>query len=248
MLLIVEDNLDVTLYISSFLESEYRIITAENGEEGWEKASKKFPDLIISDVMMPVMDGFELCKKLKSDKRTSHIPVILLTARADMESKLEGLEFGADDYVTKPFDARELQIRSHNLLEQRRTLKEKFSKTFTLEPQEISCSSLDEKFLQRAFEIIENEISNPEFDVEKFSREIGMSRANLYRKLQALTGQSAKEFIQTIRLKRAAQLLQKHAGNITEIAFDVGFKSPPYFTKCFRDQFGITPSKFAADN
>jgi signal transduction histidine kinase/DNA-binding response OmpR family regulator len=247
LLLIVEDNPDVTSYISSFLEKDYRIITAENGEEGWKKALKKFPDLIISDVMMPVMDGFELCKKLKSDQRTSHIPIILLTARADMESKLEGLEFGSDDYVTKPFDAKELQIRCRNLLEQRRRLREKFSKELAVEPHEITVSSLDEKFITRALQIIEEKISDPEFGVEKFSREIGMSRANLYRKLQAITGHTAKDYIRIIRLKRAALLLQKRTGNITEIAFAVGFNSPSYFSECFRKYFGQLPSTYSSN-
>jgi signal transduction histidine kinase/ligand-binding sensor domain-containing protein/CheY-like chemotaxis protein len=178
LLLIVEDNPDVTTYISSFLESEYRIITAENGEEGWEKALKKYPDLVISDVMMPVMDGFELCKKLKTDERTSHIPVILLTARADMESKLEGLEFGADDYISKPFDSREIQVRVCNLLDQRNKL------------------------------------------------------------------QSSSSFIRAIRLKRAAQMLRKHSGNISEVAYEVGFNNPSYFSECFHKYFGLLPSDY----
>ena len=248
LLLIVEDNPDVTRYISSFLESEYRIITAENGEEGWKKALKKFPDLVISDVMMPVMDGFELCKQLKSDERTSHVPVILLTARADMESKLEGLEFGADDYVTKPFDAKELQVRSRNLLEQRRRMREKFSRDLSVNPNELSLSSVDEKFLSNVLQILEEKISDPKFGVEEFSREIGMSRANLYRKLQALTGHSARDFIRIIRLKRAAILLQKHTGNIAEIAYDVGFSNPSYFSECFQKYFGQLPSQYFIKN
>jgi len=248
LLLIVEDNPDVTHYISSFLEGEYRIITAANGEEGLKKTLKKFPDLIISDVMMPRMDGFELCKKLKTDQRISHIPIILLTARADMESKLEGLEFGADDYVTKPFDAKELQVRSRNLLEQRRRMREKFSKDLSVNSKELSLSSFDEKFLSNVIQILEEKISDPKFGVDEFSREVGMSRANLYRKLQALTGQSARDFIRIVRLKRAALLLQKHTGNIAEIAYDVGFTNPSYFSECFRKYFGQLPSEYSINN
>jgi signal transduction histidine kinase/ligand-binding sensor domain-containing protein/DNA-binding response OmpR family regulator len=244
LLLIVEDNPDVTTYISSFLESEYRIITAENGADGWEKALKKFPDLVISDVMMPVMDGFELCKKLKTDVNTSHIPVILLTARADIESKLEGLEFGADDYVTKPFDTRELQVRSRNLLEQRRKLREKFNRDLAVQPHDVTVSSLDEQFLNKALEIVEQNLTDPKFTVDRFGKEMAMSRVHLHRKLHALTNQSSSGFIRTLRLKRAAQLLQKRRGNIAQIAYEVGFNNLSYFSKSFHKEFGVLPSEY----
>ena len=240
----MEDNPDVTTYIKSFLEKEYRIITAENGQVGWKKTIEKYPNLIISDVMMPEMDGFELCRKIKSDIRTSHIPVILLTAKADMASKLEGLEFGADDYISKPFEARELQVRAKNLIEQRNTLREKFTHMIDINPVEIATTSTDEKFVKRLLDVFENHVTESDFSTEDFAREIGMSRSNLHRKLQALTKQSTHEFLRTLRLKRAAQLLKKSTGSVTEVAYAVGFNNPSYFSKMFRRQFGQTPSEF----
>ncbi len=244
LLLIVEDNNDVTTYIRSFLEKDFRIISAENGEKGWKKTLQKFPDLIISDVMMPVMDGFQLCRRLKSDQRTSHIPLILLTARADMESKLEGLEFGADDYVTKPFDAKELSVRSKNLLLQRSRLREHFQREVDFHPSEITVNSMDEKFIEKAIKLIEQYMDDTDFNVEKFSQEIGMSSRNLSRKLHAITNYSTQDFIRTMRLKRAAQLLQKKSDPVTQIAYQVGFNNPSYFAQCFRRQFGLSPSKY----
>jgi YesN/AraC family two-component response regulator len=246
LLLIVEDNPDVTAYISSFMENDYRILTAENGKEGFKKTIDKYPDLIISDVMMPVMDGFQFCRKLKSDLRTSHILLILLTARADMESKLEGLEFGADDYLTKPFDAKELSVRSKNLLQQRQRLREHFQRKVDFHPAGITANSMDRQFIQRAIELIELSIDDANFNVERFSREVGMSRRHLNRKLHALTDHSALEFIRSMRLKRAAQLLQKKSDPITQIAYQVGFNNPAYFAQCFRRLFGMSPSEYLA--
>jgi signal transduction histidine kinase/ligand-binding sensor domain-containing protein/DNA-binding response OmpR family regulator len=243
-ILIVEDNPDVTTYISSFMKNDYRIIIAENGKEGLKKALNKYPDLIISDVMMPEMDGFELCQKVKSDERISHIPVILLTAKADLNSKIEGLEFGADDYVTKPFEARELQIRSKNLIEQRRKLREKFSLLIDLKPGDISTSSMDEQLLQRLLSVFEDHMEEPGFSTEYLAREIGMSRMHLNRKIQALTNLSTNEFIRTLRLQRAARLLRSASGTVSEIAYKVGFNNLSYFSKAFRKHFGKLPSDF----
>jgi signal transduction histidine kinase/DNA-binding response OmpR family regulator/ligand-binding sensor domain-containing protein len=248
LLLIVEDNPDVTAYISSFLKEDHWIITAENGEAGFKKALEKFPDLIISDVMMPVMDGFQLCRKLKSDQRTSHIPLILLTARADIDSKLEGLEFGADDYLTKPFDSKELSMRTKNLLEQRHRLRNHFQREVDFHPADITVNSMDEQFMEKAVELIERHIDENDFSVERFSREVGMSRQHLNRKLHALTNHSARDFIRTIRLKRAAKLLQKKSDLVTQIAYQVGFDNPSYFAQCFRKQFGVSPSKYTAQH
>jgi signal transduction histidine kinase/ligand-binding sensor domain-containing protein/DNA-binding response OmpR family regulator len=247
-ILIVEDNRDVTRYISGFLQKDYRIISAEEGQAGWQKTLKNYPDLIISDVMMPVMDGFALCKKVKSDQRTSHIPVILLTAKADMESKIDGLEFGADAYVTKPFEARELQVRVKNLIMQRKKLRETFSRMIDVEPNEIAASSLDEQFIKHLLAVFEEHVAESDFSTEDFAREVGMSRMNLHRKLQALTNQSTHAFLRSMRLKRAAQLLQKSAGTVTEIAYAVGFNNLSHFTKIFRQQFGQPPSDFANKN
>jgi signal transduction histidine kinase/AraC-like DNA-binding protein/streptogramin lyase len=222
LILIVEDNPDVTAYISSFMKN----------------------DLVISDVMMPDMDGFELCQNLKSDEITSHIPFILLTARADLESKLEGLEFGADDYITKPFDAKELLVRSRNLLEQRSRLKEHFQRQLSFQPSEITVNSMDEKFMKKAIELIEYYMDDNDFNVKKFSNEVGMSSRNLSRKLRAITNYSAQEFIRVMRLKRAAQLLLNKSDQITQIAYQVGFNNPSYFAECFKKQYGVSPSEY----
>jgi YesN/AraC family two-component response regulator len=243
--LVVEDNPDVTSYICSFLENDYRILTAENGKEGLKKALAKYPDLIISDVMMPEMDGFEMCQKIKTDERISHIPVILLTAKADLDSKIDGLEYGADDYVTKPFEARELQIRSKNLIEQRRKLREKFSQLIDLKPGDISASSMDEQFMQRLLSVFEGHIDNPKFGIIEFAREVGISRVHLNRKLQALTNHSTHDFIRTLRLQRAARLLSNASGTVSEIAYKVGFNNLSHFSKAFREHFGQLPSTFA---
>jgi len=212
---------------------------------GWNKAIEKYPDLVISDVMMPEMDGFELCHKLKSDENTSHIPIILLTAKADIDSRIEGLEFGADDYISKPFDDKELRVRVKNLIEQRKKLREKFTRMIEIKPGEIAATSMDEQFLKRLLDVFENHISEADYSTESFANEIGMSRSNLYRKIQALTNQSTNDFIRSLRLKRAAQLLRKSTGTVSEIAYAVGFNSPSHFSKIFRQQFGQSPSNFA---
>jgi DNA-binding response OmpR family regulator len=245
VLLIVEDNVDVRAYIRDYLEQDYQIIEAIDGEDGLAISAEKIPDLIISDVMMPKMDGYELCRRLKTDERTSHIPVILLTARAGGENKVEGLETGADDYIIKPFDARELQVRVKNLIEQRRKLRERFRKEITLQPKDIAITSMDEQFLKKAMEVIEQNLSDPEFSTEVFAKGVAMSRMQLNRKLRALTDQSTHEFIRTYRLKRAAQLLQHRAGTVSEICYDVGFNSLSHFAKVFREQFGQSPSEYA---
>ena len=242
--LIVEDNADVRSYIRSYLDEDYRNIEAKDGEDGLKKAINKMPDLIISDIMMPKMDGVELCKRIKTDERTSHIPVILLTAKADVESRIEGLETGADDYVTKPFDANVLQVRVKNLIEQRKALREKFGRDAVIEPKEITVTSTDEKFLHKAIDTIEENISNPRFNVEEFRKEMYMSRMQLFRKIHALTNRSPSAFIRTMRLRRATQLLDQNFGNITEVAYEVGFNNLSYFAKCFRELYGISPSHY----
>jgi DNA-binding response OmpR family regulator len=198
IILIVEDHRDMRTYIREMLDKDHRVIEAGDGAQGFEKAVDSIPDLIISDVMMPGMDGFELCHKLKTDERTSHIPVILLTARASGASKVEGLETGADDYITKPFDASELRARVKNLIEQRRKLRERFSREVTLQPGDIAITSMDEQFLHRAIEVIEEHIADANFSLDEFTRKVGMSRMQLHRKLRALTDQSATDVFQNI--------------------------------------------------
>ena len=248
LILIVEDNRDVRQYICESLKKEFRTITAENGKTGLQIALSESPDLVISDVMMPEMDGFVFCEKLKSDERTSHIPVILLTAHATQENKLTGLETGADAYLTKPFNAPELLLRIKNLTEQRRKLRQRFQEEIRLLPADVAVNSTDKRFLQKAIAIIEHHMSDPDFSAEMFSTEMAMHRVHLNRKIKALSGQTTTLFIRSIRLKRAAQLLTQKSGNISEIAYEVGFNNPAFFSLCFREQFGVSPSEFVQHN
>jgi signal transduction histidine kinase/ligand-binding sensor domain-containing protein/DNA-binding response OmpR family regulator len=241
--LIVEDNPELRNYIASNLQSDYKIIEASTGKEGCEKAVEIIPDIIISDIMMPEMDGYSLCKKLKADERTSHIPIILLTARASEEDKITGLETGADDYLTKPFSSKELSLRVRNLIEIRQTLRKKFSSSLIIKPKEIVTGSVDKSFLEKAMKIVEKNISNDKFSVEDFSSEMNLSHSQLHRKLKALVNQSAIQFIRSIRMQRALELLQGNSGNIAEIAWQVGFGDPSYFTKTFSKHFGYLPSE-----
>jgi signal transduction histidine kinase/DNA-binding response OmpR family regulator/ligand-binding sensor domain-containing protein len=247
-ILVVEDHADMREYIREELEGEYEIIEAVNGEDGLNKALTHGPDLILSDIMMPQMDGLEFCKRIKTDERTSHIAVILLTARSSQEYKMEGLETGADDYLIKPFYSDELLLRIYNILETRKKLREKFGKTLQIEPDTIEITSVDQKFLKRAIGIIEEHIDDSEFSVETFSKLVGMSRVSLYNKLKSLTNHSVQEFIFAIRLKRAAQLLKESGMSVTEIAYEVGFKDPSHFSKLFKKQFGVPPKVYVHEN
>jgi len=197
-------------------------------------------------MMMPVMDGFSLCTKIRSDQRTSHIPFVLLTARSTIESKLAGLELGADEYITKPFNIKELQVRLRNLLEQRKNLRRSFSREVTVQPKNISITSVDERFLNHALDIMDEHLSDEQFSVERFAEEMGMSRKNLLRKIKALTDQSVNEFIRNFRLQRAAQLITANAASISEVAYKVGFNNLSYFSKCFKELFGVVPNEYRA--
>ncbi len=245
MVLIVEDNKDIRQHIMQHFDRNFSLVEAIDGRAGWLIATEVIPDLVITDLMMPHMDGTELCRQLKTDERTSHIPVIMLTARASLEDKLKGLETGADDYVSKPFNMKELLVRSVNLVEQRRKLRDRFSREITLEPRDVTITSLDEKFLLRAIAIVEKNLGNEQFSVSLFCDEINMSHSTLFRKLYALTGQSPVDFINTIRLKKAAILLRRNFGNVTVVALEVGFANPSYFAKIFKKQFGIAPRQYA---
>jgi DNA-binding response OmpR family regulator len=246
MVLLVEDNADMRSFIKQNLPSFYEIVEAENGDEGLKKAQRLVPDLIIADVMMPVLTGIEMTQKIKQDESISHIPVIILTAKASIESKIEGLRTQADDYITKPFNINELTLRIQNLLINRQKLKEKFSKCITVNPSELVTTSTDEKFLQRALDAVEKNIERSDFNAEQFSEAIFVSRAQAHRKLKALTGQSATEFIRSVRLKRAVQLLRQNAGTVSEIAYQTGFNNLSYFTKCFKETYGTVPSMYAS--
>jgi len=244
LILIVEDNPDMRAYIRGHLCEYYKIIESEDGQHGFDKAIVIIPDLIISDVMMPKMDGIEFCKKLKSDERTSHIPVILLTARAESQDRIEGLQTSADDYLIKPFDAKELQVRIKNLIDQRIKLRKRFFKEIVLGSQEISIDSPDEQFIKRLFKICQEHLTEADFNVDILGKEAGLSRSQLHRKLKGLTDQSATEFIKTLRLKRAALLITESHENISKIAYEVGFNNLSYFNRSFRELFSQTPSDF----
>ncbi len=243
-LLIVEDNPDIRFYLKDNLKTDYDIIEAANGEQAWQLIPDILPDLIVSDIMMPGVDGIELCRTIKTDKRTSHIPVILLTARTADQHKLEGLENGADDYITKPFNFELLELRIRNLLELREKMRTRFQKNFEIQPSEISITSLDEKFLTKVKTITEENMQEPEFSVEKLSSEVGISRAHLYNKLLALTGKTPIEYIRIMRIRRAAQLLEKSQLTVMEVAYKVGFNDPRYFTKHFKSEYQLTPTQY----
>jgi DNA-binding response OmpR family regulator/two-component sensor histidine kinase len=245
IMLLVDDNPDVRYFIKSHFNTYYQVLEAENGLEGWNIALKTIPDIIISDVMMPDMDGFEFCRKVRKDERTSHIPIILVTALGSREHEIEGLSHGADDYITKPFDLVILQTKVENILQVRQSLKQKYTSEMLLQPRNIILSSPDERFLQKAIEVVENNISDPDLDIERFAGEIGVSRMQLYRKLDALTEMTVKEFVRNIRLKRAAQMLVQKKLNVSEVAYAVGFKDLSHFRKCFKQEFGMSASDFA---
>jgi parallel beta-helix repeat protein len=247
-LLLVEDNSDLRNYIKNNLKNDYRIIEAGDGEDGWDKSVEQIPDLIVSDVMMPRMDGFKLCEKLKKDERTSHIPIILLTAKAAKQDKLEGYEIGADDYITKPFEPDELRARIKNLIEQRKRLHEYFHRKGIFEVSQANITPVDKKFLQKAFEIINQNISDTSFTVESFAGNLAVSRSLLHKKIVALTGEPPRELIRKIKLKKAAELIEKKFGNLSEIALEVGFDNPAYFSECFKKEFGVAPSQYQRNN
>ncbi len=243
--LIVEDHEDMRDFLCSTLAPVYATDEAEDGKIGLAKAIEIMPDLVLCDIMMPGMDGFELCRALKSDERTCHIPVILLTARAAFVDKITGLETGADDYIIKPFQIDEVKLRIKNLLEQRRRLREKFSRTVHLEPGNITVTSLDEQFLHRVINYVLSHLGDEAFSIKQMAHDIGLSRMHLHRKLKALTNENTSNFVRIIRLKRAAQLLAKQNSTVTEIAYQVGFQNPSFFSACFRNHFGMPPSKYS---
>jgi len=243
-LLIVEDNADIRTFLRENLEASYNIEEAEDGVEGLEKAHSCFPDLILADISMPRMDGIEMCGKIKSDIQTSHIPVILLTARTSLIFKVDGLETGADDYITKPFNMRLLATRIKNLIDSRVKLKEKFARNFDLSPGEIVMNSLDEKFLSQIRIVVEKHMDDSEFSVEQLASALFMSRMQLYRKLKALTGKSPNMVIRTIRLQRAAQLLTTGQYNVSDVTYLVGYNDLKTFREQFKKEFGVSPSEY----
>jgi DNA-binding response OmpR family regulator len=245
-LLLIEDNDDFRFYLKDNLKLAYRIYEAASGEMGWDLCLKVQPDLIVSDVMMPGMNGIELCRKIKSDERVSHIPVILLTARNSEDQRLEGFETGADDYITKPFNFEILESRIRNLIALRIRSQKNFRKTLEVKASELNITPLDTRFIENAVKCVEKHVSSPDFSVEDLGRELGFSRAYLYKKIVALTGKSPLEFIRHIRLQHAAQLLEKSQMTVAEVAYQVGFNNPKYFARYFKDEFKELPSGYAA--
>ncbi len=252
LILLVEDNADVVAYIASCLD-DYHLVVAENGQEGFETAAELIPDLIISDVMMPIMDGFELCQKLKTDERTDHIPVIMLTARADMDSKIEGLELGANAYLPKPFDKQELLLNIKNLFELRSKLRRHYQSLAGLAESletnvgNLNTSTSEDEFVIKVREMIEANIDDFNFTVEQLARELHLSHSQFGRKLDALTGFTPNHFIRSIRLKKAKELLQNQELSITAVAYDCGFNDPSYFTRVFKKEFGKTPLEWRSE-
>lgn len=244
IILVAEDNAEMRSYIQENLSENFSVLLAKNGDEGIRKAFECVPDLIITDVMMPIVNGYDLTLKLKNDKRTSHIPIIMLTAKADEESKLKGLDLGVDDYLVKPFSKKELFARVGNLIKLRSLLKERYKEISAISINTIEAKPLDQEFLEKVFNCIKENIENSQFGVTYLANEVGLSVSQLNRKLNALINQSAGKLIRSTRLDYAAELLKKKVGNISEIAFRVGFSDTPGFTHSFKEKFGVPPSEY----
>ena len=244
VLLVVDDNPDIRSFISATLEGEYTVYEAENGAQGLEIALNVIPNIILTDVVMPVMDGIEFCQKIKTKTATSHIPVLLITAKSSQESEFQGLRHGADDYIRKPFDIELLHLKLNNIIKRRDELRKRFNREITLKPKEITVTSTDERFLRQAIEIVEKHMMNSDFNVEMMVKEMGYSRSNLYLKFKEITGLSSSEFIRNIRLKRAVQLFDQSDLSVKEIMYKTGFNTASYFSKCFKKQFGVIPSEY----
>jgi len=240
--LIIDDNADIRSYVHGLLNAEYSVIEAANGSEGIRKAMKYVPDLIISDVMMPGMDGIECCRRLKSELQTCHIPVILLTACSLDEQRIQGYDGGADSYISKPFSSQLLLARIRNLIDSHQRLKQFFGDRQTLAKEDI-CD-LDKDFVEKFKKIIEEKMSDSGLNVEDLGKDMGLSRVQLYRKIKSLTNYAPNELLRMARLKRAASLLASSELTVAEIAYEVGFTSPSYFTKCYKEQFGESPMEF----
>tara|TARA_R110002049_G_scaffold308770_1_gene514007 strand:+ start:21473 stop:25357 length:3885 start_codon:yes stop_codon:yes gene_type:complete len=244
LLLIVEDDNDIRLFVKSIFQKEYHIKEASNGEQGIKNAVKHIPDIIISDVMMPKKNGIELCTTLKHDERTSHIPIILLTAKSGDKNEIKGLKTGADDYILKPFNSKKLKIRVQKLIELRQKLQKLYSNTFEL--NDLVTTSTDQQFFNKLKNALDQNITNPEMNAQDLSKAMLMSRMQLHRKLKALTGLTTTEFIRMERLKLAKMLLKENHSTISEIAYQVGFNTPSYFIKCFKEIYNCTPTEYVS--
>jgi DNA-binding response OmpR family regulator len=242
--LVVDDNQDIREFVKSLLVENFRVIEARNGFEGVEKAFRTIPDIIISDLVMPLKTGIELCQILKHDQKTSHIPIIILTGKSDENDEIAGLNTGADDYITKPFNPKTLQLKVSNIIQSRNKLHQRYKQDNLFSPKEIAVTSADEVFLEKVQNILDQHLTNPEFTSEVFSKHVAMSRMQLHRKMLAYTGLSTSNFIRSQRLKQATSILKSSQYTINEVAYMVGFSTPSYFIKCFKDIYGQTPLEY----
>lgn len=255
-ILIVEDNPELRSFLKDILSGSYKIIEATNGEEGLKNALQYMPDFIISDVMMPVMDGLDMVKAIKEDRNICHIPIILLSAKSSLDDRISGLEQGIDDYITKPFSSTYLKTRIKFLLNQRKTLQEFYLKQWTekqkdnsispanIEPAKPQIISFDDQFMQQVMEIMEKQMDNSEWTIDQFAQELGMGRTVFYQKLKSIIGLSPIDFVREMRIKRAMQLIESGEYNVSSIAYMTGFNDPKYFSKCFKKKYGVSPSEY----
>lgn len=244
-LLIIDSNTDIISFIKQMFNGEYNVYGTDNGVEGFNMACKIIPDVIVMEILLPKQDGFQLCKKIKTTKTTSHIPIVILTLEISQESELKSLKMGADDYIRKPLNAELLKIKIENTIKRQELLRKRFNLEVNLQTGDFKIiPASDELFLNQAIEIIEKNITNTNFTVKMFVKEMGYSRSNLYLKLKKTTGMSSSEFIRDIRLKRAMRLFEQSDLPVKEIMYMTGFNTTSYFAKCFKKQFGIVPSKY----
>jgi DNA-binding response OmpR family regulator len=247
-ILLVEDNVELRTHLAAELRAEYTVFESSNGIDGVAIALEKIPDLIISDILMASQNGLELCKTLKSDVKTSHIPIILLTAKASVDEQIIGIEAGADIYITKPFNYRYLLTHIRNIVASRRKLYALFSKDVYLLPAKAATNEIDQAFLQRIIDHIVAHIQDAQLSVDSVAEVFNLSRVQVYRKIKALTGKSAVELIRSVRLKQALKLMETKKYTLAEIAYQTGFNSPSYFTRSFKEEYGKAPSAFLEEN
>jgi YesN/AraC family two-component response regulator len=246
--LVVEDNQQLRTFIERLFRKKYHTFTAENGVQALKIIEENPIDIVLSDIVMPEMDGLELCRQIKKDLNTSHIEVLLLTAKNSIDDRIESYNAGADGYLSKPFELKVLEARIASLIRNRRHKTDQFKSNFDLNISSMEFASIDEKFLESAVSVIEEHLAEPDFDLDMFSGKLNMSKSSLYRKIKSLTQLSPVEFTKNIRLKHACQMLKNQQGNISDIAYSVGFADPKYFTSCFKAEFGMTPTEYLKKN
>lgn len=234
--------MELRKYLKSELKNHYKILVAKNGKEGLKIAKQSIPDIILTDVIMPEMDGFEFCKQIKTDIKTSHIPLLMLTAKTRIDDRMEGIGFGADAYMVKPFDMRLLKLRLAQLITSRKLIFDKYFGDISGKEQ-AGTTSIDKEFIQKVLSYISENMSDSDLSVEVLASQLNLSRSQLYRKIKSLTGQTVNEFLRKIRIQKAKQILETGNSNISEVCYKVGFSSPSYFTKCFKAHFGILPTE-----